>query len=76
MLKAELSAGKMGVKIDSLICGNPTSKIIISNDGTFTQGLLDCPGELFQASGELAGLSGRYTYEFSQEEALLHLDFV
>ncbi|MDU1888727.1 MAG: PbsX family transcriptional regulator, partial [Enterococcus faecalis] len=21
-------------------------------------------------------LSGRYTYEFSQEEALLHLDFV
>ena len=44
--------------------------------GTFTQGLLDCPGELFQASGELAGLSGRYTYEFSQEEALLHLDFV
>lgn len=26
--------------------------------GTFTQGLLDCPGELFQASGELAGLSG------------------
>ncbi|ELA06173.1 hypothetical protein EFM7_0517 [Enterococcus faecalis M7] len=34
MLKAELSAGKMGVKIDSLICGNPTSKIIISNDGT------------------------------------------
>ena len=44
--------------------------------GTFTQGLLDCPGKLFQASGELAGLSGRYTYEFSQEEALLHLDFV
>ena len=42
----------------------------------FRSGLLDCPGELFQASDELAGLSGRYTYEFSQEEALLHLDFV
>lgn len=33
MLKVELSVGKMGVKIDLLICGNFISKIIISNDG-------------------------------------------
>ncbi|MTD41531.1 DUF3224 family protein [Erwinia sp. CPCC 100877] len=52
-----------------------TGTFTAAEKGIFAKGLLDSPGMLIKAGGQLETLTGSYQYDFMEEQSTLLLDF-
>jgi hypothetical protein len=52
-----------------------TGTFTAAEKGIFDKGLLDSPGMLIKAGGQLQALTGSYQYDFMKDQSKLRLDF-